>query len=129
MKLHQLLEQEAGELKRLLGGKARAMANQGGGGAGDEASTRATLSQLKTDVASRRLHEASTSASEVCGRISVSRKRKYLEHHQQKKRRLLLEVGDIHPWSDLPSVVSHYLPIKLVAAWTLRCLRRCLELA
>lgn len=74
MKLHQLLEQEADELKRLLGGRAGAMASQSGGGAVDEAATRATLSRLKTDMASRRLHEAGTSASEVCGRNTLLRR-------------------------------------------------------
>lgn len=71
MKLHHLLEQEADELKRLLGGRAGAMASQGSGNGVDEAATRAALSRLKTDMASRRLHEASTSASEVCGNKPV----------------------------------------------------------
>lgn len=67
MKLHHLLEQEADELKRLLGGRAGAMAGKGGvpGGAVDEDATRVALSRLKTDMASRRLHEAGVSASEV----------------------------------------------------------------
>lgn len=64
LKLHHLLEQEADELKRLLGAKAGAISDQPDG-ANDNA-TRATLARLKKDLASRRLHEAAMSASEVC---------------------------------------------------------------
>lgn len=64
MKLHHLLQQEADELKRLLGAKGGVVGEQPA--AAVEKSTRATLARLKTDLVSRRLHEASVSTSEVC---------------------------------------------------------------
>lgn len=63
MKLHHLLEQEADELKRLLGAQAGVVGDQPL--AVVEKSTRATLARLKADLASRRLHEAGVSTSEV----------------------------------------------------------------
>lgn len=63
MKLHHLLQQEADELKRLLGAKAGTVGDQPV--AVVEKSTRATLARLKTDLVSRRLHEAGVSTSEV----------------------------------------------------------------
>lgn len=69
LKLHHLLEQEADELKRLLGAKAGMVGNQVVGAA--ESATRATLARLKTDLASRRLHEASVSTSEVRATMPV----------------------------------------------------------
>lgn len=63
LKLHHLLEQEADELKRLLGAKAGAIGDQPDGA--NDIDTRATLTRLKKDLASRRLHEAAMSASEV----------------------------------------------------------------
>lgn len=63
MKLHHLLQQEADELKRLLGAKAGVVGDQPA--AAVEKSTKATLARLKTDLASRRLHEAGVSTSEV----------------------------------------------------------------
>lgn len=70
MKLHRLLQQEADELKRLLGAKAGVVGEQPA--AAVEKSTRATLAQLKTDLVSRRLHEAGVSTSEVCMEIGTS---------------------------------------------------------
>lgn len=64
IKLHHLLEQEADELKRLLGARAGAAGGLPFGV--DENATKATLARLKTDLASRRLHEAGVSTSEVC---------------------------------------------------------------
>ena len=64
MKLHHLLQQEADELKRLLGAKGEVGGEQPA--AAVEKSTRATLARLKTDLVSRRLHEANVSTSEVC---------------------------------------------------------------
>lgn len=64
MKLHHLLQQEADELKRLLGAKAGVVGDQPA--AAVKKSTRATLARLKTDLVSRRLHEAGVSTSEVC---------------------------------------------------------------
>lgn len=64
MKLHHLLQQEADELKRLLGAKGGVVGEQPA--AVVDKSTRATLARLKTDLVSRRLHEASVSTSEVC---------------------------------------------------------------
>lgn len=64
MKLHHLLQQEADELKRLLGAKGGVVGDQPA--AAVEKSTRATLARLKTDLVSRRLHEAGVSTSEVC---------------------------------------------------------------
>jgi len=64
MKLHHLLQQEADELKRLLGAKSGVVGGQPA--AVVEKSTRATLARLKTDLVSRRLHEAGVSTSEVC---------------------------------------------------------------
>lgn len=61
LKLHHLLEQEADELKRLLGAKAGAVGKH----TSDPMATRATLARLKTDAASRRMHEAGVSTSEV----------------------------------------------------------------
>lgn len=61
LKLHHLLEQEADELKRLLGAKAGTVGKL----TSDPMATRATLARLKTDVASRRMHEAGVSTSEV----------------------------------------------------------------
>lgn len=63
MKLHHLLQQEADELKRLLGAKAGAVGEQPATAV--EKSTQATLARLKTDLVSRRLHEAGVSTSEV----------------------------------------------------------------
>lgn len=63
MKLHHLLQQEADELKRLLGAKGGVVGDQPA--AAVEKSTRATLARLKTDLVSRRLHEAGVSTSEV----------------------------------------------------------------
>lgn len=63
LKLHHLLEQEADELKRLLGAKADTISGQPDGS--NDNATRATLALLKKDLASRRLHEAAMSASEV----------------------------------------------------------------
>lgn len=65
LKLHHLLEQEADELKRLLGAKVGGSGGDQPDGANENA-TRATLARLKKDLASRRLHEATASASEVC---------------------------------------------------------------
>lgn len=64
MKLHHLLQQEADELKRLLGAKAGVIGDHPP--AAVEKSTRATLARLKNDLVSRRLHEAGVATSEVC---------------------------------------------------------------
>lgn len=64
LKLHHLLEQEADELKRLLGAKAGVVGEQPSEVADNAA--RATCARLKRDIASRRLHEANVSTSEVC---------------------------------------------------------------
>lgn len=61
LKLHHLLEQEADELKRLLGAKAGTIGKH----TSDPMATRATLAWLKTDAASRRMHEAGVSTAEV----------------------------------------------------------------
>lgn len=63
MKLHHLLQQEAEELKRLLGERPDNVA--GSSNAVDSCPTRAMLARLKTGLAARRLHEAGASASEV----------------------------------------------------------------
>lgn len=68
LKLHHLLEQEADELKRLLGAKAGVVGEQPAEVADNAA--RATCARLKRDMASRRLHEANVSTSEVCVRAS-----------------------------------------------------------
>ena len=67
LKLHHLLEQEAEALKRLLGAKAGAIGKYAEGS--DPNATVATLARLKSDVASRRLHEEGVSTSEVYGPV------------------------------------------------------------
>lgn len=63
LKLHHLLEQEADELKRLLGAKAGAIGDQSA--VSNESATQVTLARLKTDIASRRLHETGVATLEV----------------------------------------------------------------
>lgn len=68
-KVHHLLEQEAQELKRLLAVKPGEIA--GRNVVNSEDLTREALLRVKTGLASRRLHEAATSASEVLGRFTL----------------------------------------------------------
>eukprot|EP00752_Nemacystus_decipiens_P010330 g9202.t1 len=92
MKLHHLLQQEADELKRLLGAK--------GGVGGEqpavvEKSTRATLARLKNDLVSRRLHEASVSTSEVEAISALKRLQELLKEGAEPfAKRVMMEIAN-----------------------------------